>query len=84
MLTDPIPTWPTNKSHDPALSISIADFGGVDAQNDPALAMALRVSYEEERARQEAAAKAAADEEGGGGGESKVRPPSGHGSGGVI
>lgn len=57
----------------------------MDAQNDPALAMALRVSYEEERARQEAAAKAAADEEGGGGGgESKVRPPSGHGSGGVI
>lgn len=47
------------------------DFGGVDAQNDPALAMALRVSYEEERARQEAAAKAAAEAEGGG--EAKVR-----------
>lgn len=30
--------------------------------DDPALAMALRVSFEEERARQEAAAKAAASE----------------------
>jgi len=51
----------------------MGDFGGVDAQNDPALAMALRVSYEEERARQEAAAKAAAAAEGGGEGEAKVR-----------
>ena len=38
------------------------DFGGVDPNNDPALAMALRVSYEEERARQEAAAKAAGED----------------------
>jgi len=50
----------------------MGDFGGVDAQNDPALAMALRVSYEEERARQEAAAKEAAAAEGGGEREAKV------------
>ncbi len=30
-----------------------ADFGGVDPNMDPELAMALRVSMEEERARQE-------------------------------
>lgn len=41
------------------------DFGGVDPNVDPALAMALRVSFEEERARQEAAAKKAAEEGGG-------------------
>lgn len=34
------------------------DFGGVDPNMDPELAMALRVSMEEERARQEAAASA--------------------------
>jgi 26S proteasome regulatory subunit N10 len=40
------------------------DFGGVDPNMDPELAMALRVSMEEERARQErAAATAAADTE---------------------
>lgn len=50
----------------------LGDFGGVDAQSDPALAMALRVSYEEERARQEAAAKAAAATEGENEGEAKV------------
>jgi len=37
------------------------DFG-VDPNLDPELALALRVSMEEERARQEAAAKRAADE----------------------
>ena len=39
-----------------------ADFGGVDPNMDPELAMALRVSMEEERARQERAAAAAAAE----------------------
>lgn len=39
------------------------DFG-VDPNIDPELALALRVSMEEERARQEAAAKKAADEAG--------------------
>lgn len=37
-----------------------AEFGGVDPNMDPELAMALRVSMEEERARQERAAAAAA------------------------
>lgn len=37
---------------------------GVDPSMDPELAMALRVSMEEERARQEAASKATADQEG--------------------
>eukprot|EP00339_Tiarina_fusa_P014171 CAMPEP_0117063268 /NCGR_PEP_ID=MMETSP0472-20121206/44164_1 /TAXON_ID=693140 ORGANISM="Tiarina fusus, Strain LIS" /NCGR_SAMPLE_ID=MMETSP0472 /ASSEMBLY_ACC=CAM_ASM_000603 /LENGTH=414 /DNA_ID=CAMNT_0004782899 /DNA_START=111 /DNA_END=1355 /DNA_ORIENTATION=- len=43
-----------------------ADFGGVDPNMDPELAMALRVSMEEERARQErmAAQSAAQPEEG--------------------
>ena len=36
-----------------------ADFGGVDPNMDPELAMALRISMEEERARQERAAAAA-------------------------
>lgn len=45
---------------------AFAEFGGVDPNMDPELAMALRVSMEEERARQEraAAAAAAAVEEG--------------------
>jgi 26S proteasome regulatory subunit N10 len=49
---------------------AFGEFGGVDANMDPELAMALRVSMEEERGRQErvAAAAAAAAE---GGGESK-------------
>ena len=42
-----------------------ADFGGVDPNMDPELAMALRVSMEEERARQERAVIAAAGAEGG-------------------
>jgi 26S proteasome regulatory subunit N10 len=37
-----------------------ADFGGIDPNMDPELAMALRVSMEEERARQERAAAALA------------------------
>jgi len=40
-----------------------ADFGGVDPNMDPELAMALRVSMEEERARQERIAAASAAEE---------------------
>lgn len=40
-----------------------ADFGGVDPNMDPELAMALRVSMEEERVRQERATAAAAREE---------------------
>ena len=40
-----------------------ADFGGVDPNMDPELAMALRVSMEEERVRQERATAAAASEE---------------------
>mmetsp|Transcript_5377 Transcript_5377/g.7383 ORF Transcript_5377/g.7383 Transcript_5377/m.7383 type:complete len:466 (-) Transcript_5377:216-1613(-) len=46
---------------------AFAEFGGVDPNMDPELAMALRVSMEEERARQEraaAAAEASAAEEG--------------------
>jgi 26S proteasome regulatory subunit N10 len=43
-----------------------ADFGGMDPNMDPELAMALRVSMEEERARQERAAAAAATTQGGG------------------
>lgn len=39
-----------------------ADFGGVDPNMDPELAMALRVSMEEERARQERASAASAAE----------------------
>lgn len=47
---------------------AFADFGGVDPNMDPELAMALRISMEEERARQERAAAAAASaaQEGGG------------------
>lgn len=44
-------------------SVSGFDFG-VDPNLDPELALALRVSMEEERARQEAAAKRAAEEAG--------------------
>lgn len=40
-------------------SNAFADFGGVDPNMDPELAMALRISMEEERARQERAAAAA-------------------------
>ncbi|ETW04620.1 hypothetical protein H310_03815 [Aphanomyces invadans] len=40
-----------------------AEYGGVDPSMDPDLALALRVSMEEERARQEAVAKRAAAEE---------------------
>lgn len=40
-----------------------ADYGGVDPNMDPELAMALRVSMEEERARQERIAAASAAEE---------------------
>lgn len=43
-----------------------AEFGGVDPSMDPELAMALRVSMEEERARQERVAAAAAAASGGG------------------
>jgi 26S proteasome regulatory subunit N10 len=43
-----------------------AEFGGVDPSMDPELAMALRVSMEEERARQERVAAAAAAAAGGG------------------
>jgi 26S proteasome regulatory subunit N10 len=49
---------------------TFGEFGGVDANMDPELAMALRVSMEEERARQERVAAAAAAAEAGGG-ESK-------------
>jgi 26S proteasome regulatory subunit N10 len=45
------------------------DFGGVDPNMDPELAMALRVSMEEERARQERMTAAAAAETTSGGGE---------------
>lgn len=41
---------------------AFADFGGIDPNMDPELAMALRVSMEEERARQERAAAASAEE----------------------
>mmetsp|Transcript_4203 Transcript_4203/g.11416 ORF Transcript_4203/g.11416 Transcript_4203/m.11416 type:complete len:415 (+) Transcript_4203:105-1349(+) len=47
---------------------NFADYGGVDPNMDPELAMVLRMSMEEERARQERAAAAAAEtgDEGGG------------------
>jgi len=41
---------------------AFADFGGIDPNMDPELAMALRVSMEEERARQERAAAESAGE----------------------
>ncbi|DAZ97832.1 TPA: hypothetical protein N0F65_002502 [Lagenidium giganteum] len=43
-------------------SEAFAEYGGVDPSMDPELALALRVSMEEERARQEAAQKKAAEE----------------------
>jgi 26S proteasome regulatory subunit N10 len=63
---------------------SFADYGGVDPNMDPELAMALRVSMEEERARQERmAAQAATEAEqpeaggGGGGGGGEAKQPEG-------
>jgi len=53
---------------------AFAEFGGVDPNMDPELAMALRVSMEEERARQERAAAAAAAAE-----ESKTDEPAASG-----
>ncbi|KAG3079021.1 hypothetical protein PI124_g19709 [Phytophthora idaei] len=44
-------------------SDAFAEYGGVDPSMDPELALALRVSMEEERARQEAAQKRAAEAE---------------------
>lgn len=44
-------------------SDAFAEYGGVDPSMDPELALALRVSMEEERARQEAAQKRAAEVE---------------------
>ncbi|TYZ68161.1 hypothetical protein PybrP1_005112 [[Pythium] brassicae (nom. inval.)] len=41
---------------------AFAEYGGIDPSLDPELALALRVSMEEERARQEAAQKRAAEE----------------------
>jgi 26S proteasome regulatory subunit N10 len=41
---------------------AFAEYGGIDPSIDPELALALRVSMEEERARQEAAQKKAAEE----------------------
>jgi len=59
------------------------DFGGVDPNMDPELAMALRVSMEEERARQERVAAAAASETAnaaaGGGGDAAAAEESGSG-----
>jgi 26S proteasome regulatory subunit N10 len=43
---------------------TFADYGGVDPNMDPELAMALRVSMEEERARQERLARERAEEAG--------------------
>merc|ERR1711957_658136 len=45
---------------------TFADFGGVDPNMDPELAMALRVSMEEERARQERQNAAANTDDSGG------------------
>ena len=41
---------------------NFAEYGGIDPNMDPELAMALRISMEEERARQESVAAAAAQE----------------------
>lgn len=48
---------------------AFAEYGGVDPSMDPELAMALRVSMEEERARQERLAAQQAQEQAEGGGE---------------
>lgn len=48
---------------DAGASGGFSDYGGVDPNMDPELAMALRVSMEEERARQERIAAASAAEE---------------------
>nr|CCA19412.1 26S proteasome nonATPase regulatory subunit putative [Albugo laibachii Nc14] len=45
-----------------AVGDSFAEYGGVDPSMDPELALALRVSMEEERARQEAAQQKAAED----------------------
>eukprot|EP00562_Extubocellulus_spinifer_P003738 CAMPEP_0178537530 /NCGR_PEP_ID=MMETSP0696-20121128/36642_1 /TAXON_ID=265572 /ORGANISM="Extubocellulus spinifer, Strain CCMP396" /LENGTH=485 /DNA_ID=CAMNT_0020169771 /DNA_START=104 /DNA_END=1561 /DNA_ORIENTATION=+ len=55
---------------------AFAEYGGIDPNMDPELAMALRVSMEEERARQEranAAAAASAAEESKDGGEEEAK-----------
>ncbi|GJP50339.1 hypothetical protein CLOM_g9468 [Closterium sp. NIES-68] len=56
------------------------DFG-VDPSVDPELALALRVSMEEERARQEAAARKAAEQEAAGGGGGGAGGSGGEGGG---
>lgn len=61
-----------------------ADFGGIDPNMDPELAMALRVSMEEERARQERAAAAAGAEGGDGGAASGDGPAGGGGDGAEV
>jgi 26S proteasome regulatory subunit N10 len=56
-----------------------AEYGGVDPSMDPELAMALRVSMEEERARQE---RLTAERAAAGGGEGKEGEPAAGGEGG--
>ncbi|KAK1947677.1 26S proteasome non-ATPase regulatory subunit 4 [Phytophthora citrophthora] len=53
---------------------NFAEYGGVDPSMDPELALALRVSMEEERARQEAAQKRAAEAEAAASGAAPVAP----------
>ena len=52
---------------------AFAEYGGVDPNMDPELAMALRVSMEEERARQERLAQAAAEAAAAEGGEEESK-----------
>ncbi|KHG27540.1 26S proteasome non-ATPase regulatory subunit 4 -like protein [Gossypium arboreum] len=60
-----------------AASVGVTNFDfGVDPNIDPELALALRVSMEEERARQEAAAKKAAEESSNPEKEEEVQPQS--------
>lgn len=51
---------------------SFAEYGGIDPSMDPELALALRVSMEEERARQEASQKANGGEDAAGPSEPKA------------
>ncbi|KAL7579399.1 hypothetical protein ACA910_014068 [Epithemia clementina (nom. ined.)] len=60
---------------------NFAEYGGVDPNMDPELAMALRVSMEEERVRQERAATAAAAANRSGGGENADSSGAGDGGG---
>ncbi|CCI40499.1 hypothetical protein ABG067_000737 [Albugo candida] len=69
MPSDVLVSSPVIRGEDAATNVvggaageTFAEYGGVDPSMDPELALALRVSMEEERARQEAAQQKAAEE----------------------